>query len=55
MPDKEDDFLDGCELDFAEAAEDEETASLRTLFPHGEDSAHLADSYRKLAGGQDGT
>lgn len=48
--DEDDDFLDGCELDFEEAAENEETASLRPLFPKGEDDAHLAEAYRELGG-----
>lgn len=29
------DLLDGCELDFTEDADDEETAALRPLFPDG--------------------
>ena len=29
------DDLDGCDLDFAEDADDEETAELRPLFPEG--------------------
>jgi hypothetical protein len=31
----DDDALDGCEIDFAEEADDEETAELRALFPEG--------------------
>lgn len=34
-PFDDDDFLDGCELDFTENADDEETAELRALFPDG--------------------
>jgi hypothetical protein len=48
-----DDDLDGCELDFADAAEDDDTAELRPLFPAGEDDAGLAESYKALAGGSD--
>jgi len=32
----DDDELDGCDIDFAEHADDEETAELRALFPEGE-------------------
>lgn len=51
MPDDtlDNDELDGCELDFAEAAEDEETSSLRRLFPDGEPDQELAETYRALA------
>lgn len=31
----DDDFLDGCELDFTEASDDEMTSALRPLFPDG--------------------
>lgn len=34
----DDDTLDGCEMDFAEAADDEATAELRALFPDGDPS-----------------
>lgn len=47
MPD--DDELDGCDLDFAEAAEDQETAVLRQLFPDGQPDEGLAADYRALA------
>ncbi len=33
--DVDDDEIDGCELDFAEAAVDEDTAELLALFPDG--------------------
>lgn len=36
MPD--DDMTDGCDIDFSEHADDEETASLRALFPDGDPS-----------------
>lgn len=32
---EDDDFLDGCDLDFEASADDELTASLRPLFPDG--------------------
>jgi hypothetical protein len=35
MPDDDDDTLDGCDIDFAEDADDEETEALRPLFPEG--------------------
>jgi len=38
MP-EDDDTLDGCELDFNEDADDDETAELRPLFPDGDPSA----------------
>lgn len=50
MP-EDDETLDGCDLDFAEAAEDQETAALRQLFPDGEPDETLAEQYRALAGG----
>lgn len=31
----DDDFLDGCELDFTEGADDDATAEMRPLFPDG--------------------
>lgn len=34
----DDDELDGCELDFAEDPDDEETEALRPLFPDGDPS-----------------
>lgn len=34
LPDDEE--LDGCDLDFAAHADDEETAELRALFPDGD-------------------
>lgn len=35
------DYLDGCELDFAEDAVDDDTAALLPLFPQGEDTPNL--------------
>jgi hypothetical protein len=46
MPD--DDFLDGCDLDFTEDADDDETAELRPLFPAGQAVAHLEAQWREL-------
>ena len=40
------DELDGCELDFAEDPDDDETAALRALFPDGDPST--ADAWREL-------
>lgn len=48
---KERDDLDGCELDFAEAAVDDDTAELLPLFPLGTDTPELeakADEWRKV-------
>jgi hypothetical protein len=42
-PDPDDDFLDGCDIDFAEAADSEETQSLRALFPLGTNTPNLED------------
>lgn len=44
----DDDFLDGCEIDFAEHADDEETQLLRPLFPRGLDDAHLEEEWRQI-------
>ena len=35
---EDDDTLDGCELDFTEDPDDEETQALRPLFPDGDPS-----------------
>lgn len=48
MPD-DDDELDGCDLDFAEHADDIATQSLRALFPDG--SPAKADEWETLFGG----
>ena len=32
------DDLDGCDIDFAEHADDDETAALRPLFPDGDEA-----------------
>lgn len=48
MPDLDDDFLDGCDLDFTEDPDDEETQALRPLFPKGTDDAHLEPEWRAL-------
>lgn len=56
MP-EEDDELDGCDIDFAEHADDEETAELRPLFPDGDPAK--AEEWRQVlaahpsAGGPD--
>lgn len=42
------DELDGCEIDFAAEADDDETAALRPLFPDGDPST--ADQWRELFG-----
>lgn len=47
-PTLDDDFLDGCELDFAAEADDEETQSLRALFPRGTEDSHLESEWRAL-------
>jgi peptidoglycan hydrolase-like protein with peptidoglycan-binding domain len=45
---EDDDFLDGCELDFTVEPDDDETAELRALFPSGEDDAALEQDWRAL-------
>lgn len=48
MPDPDDDDqLDGCDIDMAAEADDEETAALRPLFPHGDPST--APEWQALA------
>lgn len=47
-PELDDDFLDGCDIDFAAEADDEETQSLRALFPRGQEDAHLESEWRAL-------
>lgn len=42
----DDDMLDGCDLDFTEDADDEETSELRALFPDGDPST--ADEWKGL-------
>lgn len=37
-----DDDLDGCDLDFTEDPDDDETAELRALFPLGVDTPNVA-------------
>jgi hypothetical protein len=53
MSDPDDDFLDGCDLDFTIDADDDETASLRPLFPNGVADEAKAAAWRELAGGSD--
>lgn len=48
---QDDDFLDGCDIDFEAHAVDDETASLLPLFPDGADTPNLeqlAQGYREL-------
>lgn len=48
-PEPED--LDGCELDFAAEANDDDEAEFLPMFPQGEDTPNLdakADAYRAL-------
>lgn len=47
----DDDFVDGCGIDFAENPDDDETAELRPLFPDGVEDAAKAAAWRELAGG----
>jgi hypothetical protein len=47
--DHDDDHIDGCDIDFAQHAEDEETAALRVLFPDGVADEEAAAFYRALA------
>ena len=49
MSDPDDDFLDGCELDFGQDPDDDETASLRPLFPDGVADKAKAAEWRALA------
>lgn len=55
MPDNpmDHDDLDGCELDFAEDAVDDDTAALLPLFPQGADTPDLeakAAEWRQVLG-----
>lgn len=49
----DDDFLDGCDIDFAEHADDLETQALRPLFPDGVPDPALAAQYLLLAASPD--
>ena len=50
VPDMDDnDFLDGCALDFSEDPDDDLTAELRPLFPDGDPST--ADEWKVLLDG----
>lgn len=49
VPD-EDDEIDGCELDFAEDAVDDETVDLLPLFPDGVADDRRAEEWRELFG-----
>ena len=49
MPEDDDDFIDGCEVDFTEDPDDDETASLRPLFPDGLADEAKADEWKALA------
>lgn len=46
-----DDELDGCDLDFNEDPDDDETAALRPLFPQGLDSAETEADWKTVFGG----
>lgn len=48
-PKDDDDQIDGCALDFAEAPDDELTASLRSLFPDGKKDPKKEALYKELA------
>lgn len=51
MPDEDDDFLDGCELDFVEAAVTDQETEFLPLFPQGAETPNLeakAAMYRVL-------
>lgn len=53
MTPEPDDELDGCELDFAEHAVDDETVGLLPLFPQGENTPDLearAEEWRQVLG-----
>jgi len=50
MPEEEGPETDGCELDFTEDADDEETAALRPLFPEGADSPTTEEQWREVFG-----
>lgn len=54
MPNEDDDQLDGCELDFAADAVDDNTAALLPLFPTGEADEARAAEWRALFEGQAG-
>lgn len=46
MPEDDDDFLDGCDVDMTVDPDDELTQSLRPLFPDGDPSTE--DQWRDL-------
>lgn len=48
MINTDDDFLDGCDLDFKVDPDDDEVLELRALFPRGQDDAALADEWTVL-------
>jgi hypothetical protein len=49
QPDVDDDELDGCELDFTEDPNDDETAELLALFPDGVADPAKAAEWEALA------
>lgn len=49
----EDDELDGCDLDFAEAAVSDEEAEYLPLFPDGVPDEDKAREWQELFGGTD--
>lgn len=48
LPPEEDDFLDGCDLDFTVDPDDDETSELRALFPNGEDDRGLQAEWEQI-------
>lgn len=53
MADPDDDQLDGCEVDFAAHAVDDDTAAMLPLFPYGADTPDLdarAAEWREVLG-----
>lgn len=54
-PPDDDDFLDGCDLDFTIDPDDDETAALRPLFPDGVADEAKAEEWRQLATAEEGS
>lgn len=50
MSEPDDDLLDGCDLDFTEAPDDDDTAEMRPLFPDGVADEARAAEWRALGG-----
>lgn len=45
---EDDDFLDGCDVDFTEQPDDDETVEMRALFPDGVEDETKAAEWREV-------